>query len=320
MNKTILTLLLSALSTEVMASDIVFVHSYHLDYPWVKEYRDGFLATIKSNSIREYHMDTKRKKLEEFDKIADETWQLISEEQPKLLVIADDNALKLLGSKINHANIPVIFLGINANPRHYIKLNKKVSGALERPLLKRSVMMLKSILPDISKIKVLMDSNPTSYAILETSFDDKFNQNIAGTQIDIKLQKNFVDWKVSVTESKDQQYDAIIVANYAALSDKSGNNISLDEVSEWTSQNSTVPMFAFWSYSIGKGKAIGGLTISGTQQGIEAANKANQFFATGTLPSISTPSRGQFVFSEYELNRWDIKLPSNIDNKSILLD
>lgn len=320
MKKTLLALFISALSTQVMASDIVFIHSYHLDYPWVKEYRDGFLATIETNSIREYHMDTKRRKLEDFDTIADETWQLVTQEKPKLLVVADDNALKLLGSRINQANTPVIFLGINANPRHYIKLNKNVSGALERPLLKRSVLMLKSILPGISKIKVLMDSNPTSYAILETSFDDKFNQNIAGTQVDIKLQKDFTEWKASVRESNDQQYDAIIVANYAALSDKSGNNISLDEVSQWTSLHSTVPMFAFWSYSIGKGKAIGGLTISGTQQGIEAANKANKFFSTGTLPSISTPSRGKFVFSEHELNRWNIKLPSNIDNKSILLD
>ncbi len=300
-----------------MATDIVFVHSYHLEYPWVKEYRDGFLATIETHSISEYQMDTKRRPAGDFDQIANETWKFIADVNPKLLVVADDNALRLLGKRIQTDNTPLIFLGINANPRHYLKLGKNVSGALERPLLKRSVMMLNTILPEIKKIKVLMDSNPTSYAILETSFDDKFNQNISGTQVDIKLQKNYADWRSSVKQSESEEYDAIIVANYAALSNESGDNVSLNEVSEWTSANSPVPVFAFWAYSIGDGKAIGGLTISGTQQGIEAAKKANQFFVTGKLPSISTPARGTFLFSEHELNRWGIQLPENIDNKSI---
>ncbi|QFU25311.1 hypothetical protein FM038_012205 [Shewanella eurypsychrophilus] len=264
-------------------------------------------------------MDTKRQPIKKHVEIANEAWRVIEQESPKLILLADDNALRLLGPRIEQQQIPLVFLGINANPRHYIKLNKNISGTLERPLLKRSVMMLKSIMPGISRIKVLMDANPTSFAILETSFDDKFNQQIAATAVDTKLKRTFAEWKTSIKKSKQQGYDAIIVANYAALTDEQGNNVSLDEVSEWTSEHSPVPMFAFWGYSIGKGKAIGGLTISGTQQGIEAAKKVNHFFKTGKLPAISTPARGTFVFSEHELKRWAIELPKQIENKSTLL-
>ena len=165
-----------------------------------------------------------------------------------------------------------------------------------------------------------MDSNPTSYAILETSFDDKFHQNISGVKVDISLEKTFNDWKLNTSSLQDSGYDALIIANYAALTDGQQQNVSLDDVSEWTSKNSPVPMFAFWRYSIGKGKAIGGLIISGVQQGVEAAKIVNHYFVTGKLPSITTPVRGSLMFSEHELRRWNIKLKSKIISNSLLIE
>ena len=98
-----------------------------------------------------------------------------------------------------------------------------------------------------------------------------------------------------------------------------GNNVPLDEVSQWTSENSPVPVFSFWSYSIGIGKTIGGLTISGEQQGQEAAKLVNDYFSSGELGSIVTPARGRFIFSEHELQRWGIVLPPYILEKALLL-
>lgn len=313
-------LLFALFSSYSLATDIVFIHSYHTDYPWVKEYRGGFMDTIEAHSILEYEMDTKRQPSANFDKIAKQALAFIELEKPKLVVLADDNALKLLGPALIEQALPLVFLGINANPRHYIRLNKNVSGTLERPLLKRSILMLHELLPKMTNLKVLMDSNPTSYAILETSFDDKFHQTISGVKVDISLEKTFNDWKSSTRSLKDNHYDALIIANYAALTDDQKQNVSLDEVSEWTSKNTQVPLFAFWGYSIGKGKAIGGLIISGVQQGVEAAKKVNQYFLTGKLPAITTPVRGSLMFSEYELNRWNIEPKSTILSKSLMLE
>lgn len=307
-------------SSYSFATDIVFIHSYHTDYPWVKEYRGGFMDTIADHSILEYEMDTKRQPTIDFDKIAKQALAFIDMKKPKLVVLADDNALKLLGPTLVEQEVPLVFLGINANPRHYIRLNKNVSGTLERPLLKRSILMLHDLFPEMKKLKVLMDSNPTSYAILETSFDDKFHQKISGVEVEISLEKTFNDWKINTESLKDNHYDALIIANYAALTDDQKQNVSLDEVSEWTSKNTPVPLFAFWGYSIGKGKAIGGLIISGVQQGVDAAKKVNQYFMTGKLPAITTPVRGSLMFSEYELKRWDIEAKSKILNNSLILE
>jgi len=313
-------LLFCTLSEDAISADVAFIHSYHQGYPWFQEYREGFLSGIQGRSITEYEMDTKRKPSTEYEAIADQTWQFIQEQAPKIVVLADDNALKLLGPRVVEAQIPLIFLGINANPRHYIALDKNVSGSLERPLLKRSVFMLRQLMPDIDKVKVLMDRNPTSYAILETSFDDKFKQTIANIEVDITLEESFTEWKSTVEKTKENKYDAIIIANYAALSNKFCENVSLNKVSEWTSDKSPVPVFAFWSYSIGKGRAIGGLTISGIEQGLVAAEKVNHFFDKGVLPAISTPKRGTLVFSKHELERWNIVVPPALTKKSTFVD
>ena len=313
-------LLFCMFAEDAIAADVAFIHSYHQGYPWVQEYRDGFLSGVNGHSISEYEMDTKRKPATEYEAIANQTWQFIQEQQPKVVVLADDNALKLLGSRIVEAQIPLVFLGINANPRHYITLDKNVSGSLERPLLKRSVFMLRQLMPSIRKVKVLMDRNPTSYAILETSFDDKFKQTISDIEVDITLEESFHDWKATVAKTKENGYDAIIIANYAALTNRFCENVSLDKVSHWTSRTSPLPVFAFWSYSIGEGKAIGGLIINGTEQGLAAAEKVNHFFVKGTLPAISTPKRGTFMFSQHELDRWGIELPPTLLKKSTLVD
>ena len=62
--------LFALFSSYSFATDIVFIHSYHADYPWVKEYRGGFMATIDDHSILEYEMDTKRQPTGSFEKIA----------------------------------------------------------------------------------------------------------------------------------------------------------------------------------------------------------------------------------------------------------
>ena len=211
-------ILFSSLS---VASNVVFIHSYHSAYPWVQQYRMGFFKQIDKMKIYEYELDTKRKQDIEFTSIAINAWRFIEQKEADLVVLADDNALKLLGHKINEHNIPIVFLGINANPRTYLTLNKYISGAIERPLMKRSVSMLRKLLPDLKHVNVMMDNRATSHAILETSFSNKLEQTISGITVSSSLISDYNIWKQRVIDAKKSHYDAIIIANYAALKDES---------------------------------------------------------------------------------------------------
>jgi len=302
------------------AQGLVFIHSYHYAYPWVKEYRSGFKQHIANIDVHEFQMDTKRRPQSEFYAAAEEAWSFIVKNSPEMVVVADDNALRLLGPRLIEQQIPFFFLGINANPRNYIAITSNVSGVLERPLMKRSVYMISKVLPDVKRIQVLMDATPTSKAILETSFSNQLNQTITGIEVDTRLVARWEEWQALVIDAKKNGFDAVIIANYAALKDTQGTHYTLDHVSEWTSDNSSVPLFAFWSYSVGVKKAVGGLSISAFDQGAVVAKLINQYLVDGVMPMIATPERGAFVFSKTELERWQLSLPSEIKNKAVIFE
>ncbi|USD66655.1 hypothetical protein J4N39_06640 [Vibrio sp. SCSIO 43136] len=308
------------LSQQVLAKNLVFIHSYHFEYPWVGEYRIGFLNSIDEVTIHDFQMDTKRKPASEFEAIADQAWKFIESKNADLVLLADDNALKFLGPRLVSKEIPFIFLGINANPRNYIPITSVSSGVLERPLLKRSVFMVNKVIPGVKRVLVLMDSAHTSNAIIETAFNNKMKQDVLGIYVETRKTEDFATWQREIVDSEANGFDAVIIANYAALSDVHGQNVSLDDVSEWTSKNTPLPLFAFWSYSVGENKAVGGLSISALEQGITAAEQANEFLRSGTMPPIITPKRGAFIFSRSELAKWGLELPEDILSKAVLKD
>lgn len=320
MFKWVLCVCMAVFISHTQARNVVFVHSYHFGYPWVKDYRSGFLETIDEMKIQEFQMDTKRRDPKEFEAIAEQAWSFVIKNSPDVVVVSDDNALRYLGPRLIEQRIPFFFMGVNANPRNYIPITDTVSGVLERPLVRRSVYMIGKVLPNAKRIRVLMDSTVTSTAILETSFGNKLNQTVTGIEVDTQLVESWEQWQQLIFDAKSEGYDAVVVANYAGLKDKDGRHYHMDRVSEWTSENSELPLFAFWAYSVGKKKAVGGLSISATQQGIVAAQLVNQYFQDHTMPMITTPEKGAFVFSQSELDRWNLHLPAEIHSKARMLD
>jgi len=307
-------------STLANANKVILVHSYHHDYPWVGEYRSGFVNTLEKAQLLEYDMDTKRQPFEKFPLITRNTLEFIDKHLPDVVVLADDNALNMLGSALIKKKIPIVFLGINNNPRQYIPLGKHVTGVLERPLIKRSIASLKKIDPNLIKVKVVTDATVTSNAIIETVFQNNRSQDIQGIQVDIISTRTLGDWKNEVLISKNQGYQALFMAVYARLEQVNTQHQGVDEISQWTSTNSPIPVYGFWAFSVAKDKAIGGLLISGFHQGIEAASKVNFFLKNGYFTRISTPQRGQYIFSQHQLKRWNITLPKMILDQAILID
>ncbi len=80
--------------------------------------------------------------------------------------------------------------------------------------------------------------------------------------------------------AKKEGYGAIILGLYHTLVDDRGRHVDDEQVARWTSKHSPVPVFGFWDFSVGKGLAMGGLTLDSEPQGREAANS---FAASSTV-------------------------------------
>lgn len=304
-------------------SRVLLIESYHSEYQWDKELLKGFKTSLQGQvELLTFQMDTKRLKKDQYSNRADLAWQYYKECTPDIVVLTDDNALKYLGPRFLETKTPVVYTGINENPRKYIALNKNITGVLERPLYKRTIKYLKDILYiGEGKILILLDKGTTTQAFKNSVFSSADSMVISGVQTDIKLLSSFARWMEVVETAQDSGYKAIVIGLYHRIFED-GNYIDSEKVLEWTSVNTPVPLFAFWGMSVGKGKAIGGMVLDGEKQGMAAGKMVLEILGGVPVQNIRPviPDQGKFVFSRYELNRWKIRLPYNIKKHSKIIE
>ncbi|MFY2507411.1 ABC transporter substrate-binding protein [Vibrio pectenicida] len=311
-------LLLLAVSS-VKAEKVLLIESYHAEYPWDVSYIKGIKDTMSSSAeLHSFQMDTKRVPVEQFEAKANEAFEYYQQIKPSIVVLGDDNALKYMLPKLYQEPISIVFLGINSNPRSLLKKYKgqaKVTGVLELPLFVKNIRDLSQMLPKKKhKFRVMFDSGVTSqeaakhikkqYVLIEKNLKVEAEILLIGTQ---------EEWQEKVTSAKDDGVSVIIVGLYHTLVDKGGNSVPASEVLSWTNENSQTPLFAFWDFAVGEGKASGGVVLFGESQGKQAAGLVNEILAgkdANNLP-VAIGEQGRAIYSEKELQRWGLTPPAH---------
>ncbi|WED23978.1 hypothetical protein L3Q72_22370 [Vibrio sp. JC009] len=310
---------------QLVAKSIFVVDSYHAGFVWTEKCRQGFDENIYPRYKVTYHeMDTKRIHPDQFAERADSIWQKIIAEKPDLVVTMDDNALMLLGQRIADAGFPLVFMGVNNNPRSYFEdgeIPPKVTGIMEHPLLKQNIVIISKLLPMKNhRVLLMTDKGTTSNSYIDLVLKAKSSVTIEGINVDIVQFSDYPKWQEKVRSLSPDMYDALIIGSYAAMKNGKNQPVSSKAISKWTSANSAVPMFTFWFHDAGKGKAVGGNVISGHIHGASAASAANIILKSGKIPYLKSPRDGQLLFSKSELSRWDISLPDYIKNRCLLIE
>ncbi len=300
--------------------DILIIESYNQEYGWDASYIEGIRQVLgQKYKLHFFEMDTKRLPPTKFSKRAEMAWGLFKQIKPELLIIGDDNALKYLSKEIVKITTPVVYLGINNNPRNYqVTGFKHISGVLERPLLKRSITFINEF-HKIKKVLVMFDSSTTAKVTKAEVFNNKDSLILDGIQVDIRMIGKLDKWQKAVSSAKQDGYDAIIVGLYHNLVDSSGKHVKADRVLKWTSQNTPIPPFSFWSFSVGPDKTIGGYVCFGMAQGRAAAKMALKFLKRENKGIIRPEfvRTGHFFFSKSQLKKWKLILPAIFESKAI---
>ena len=305
--------------------DILVIESYNKEFSWDASYKAGLASILSEHyDLHFFEMDTKRRPDSEYEQRADLAWAAYKELQPCLVILGDDNALKYLEQRFTGTSTPVVYLGINNNPRAYaIHGAENMTGVLERPLIKRNIAFLKKILPhNTDSILVLFDSGTTSQVIKSEVFDEMDTIYLTGMKVDIRLIGKFSEWQQSVRTAAEQGYDALVVGLYQTLVDDAGNHIPEEQVLSWTTAHTDIPPFALWDFTVGQGKTIGGYVLHGYEQGVTAAQLAMKILE-GVKPITIAPvtaPKGKFLFSRSALRQWKLKLPPEIEEAADFID
>ncbi|MGE4421525.1 MAG: ABC transporter substrate-binding protein [Pseudodesulfovibrio sp.] len=295
---------------------VMVINSYHAEHPWVRAHNAALLEKLAGKArVTCFDLDTKRIPRSQYPEAAERAWRAVLADRPDVVVLTDDNAVRLLGRRVMDSGIPLVFLGVNQNPRKYLGDMESATGVLERPLFKRSLLYLQDILgPSLKRCLILFDRGDTSLVIRETTFKNQTSLRLGNTDVDILFLETFAEWREAILSARKKNYDVIFAGLYHSFNDEAGEHIPSDEVLTWSSANSPVPLFGYWDFAVGKGRAVGGLVNSGRPQGEAAAELVLKILAgerPGCLYPV-IPKDGQFVFSRYELQRWGILVPLDI--------
>lgn len=303
---------------------VLLINSYHTAYNWVLRYSTAFAEEVgDAATVYTYDMDTKRLPDAMFNERARSALAGIDRLKPDVIVTGDDNALSLLGQDITNRGYPLVYLGINNNPREYLKDTSKATGVLERPLLKRSLIFLREIIgKEFDRCLVLFDVSTTSSVIRTTVFKNKGHIVVGDIEVSLRRTNDWTEWRNIVLKAKQEGYDAIILGLYHRLKNDAGEVVPSGEVLRWTSANTPIPPFGFWANNIGFDRAVGGLVLAPEPQGRTAADMVKKILNGAEINTILPviAEQGQFLFSQIGLERWDIDLPEGIREQAQFID
>ncbi len=266
---------------------ILHVMSYHSPWEWTDKQLQGFEDALGGLDVQYkiFQMDTKRNSSKQWiQKVTAQAKELIDTWKPDLVYTNDDNAQLYIVKDYVNTDIPFVFSAVNAEPEEYgFAGSKNVTGVLERVHFVQTVRLLKQLVPTVRKIAIITDPGKMWVPIIET-----MKQNESELPQDVKITgyyviNTFEQYKKTVNDCGGK-VDALGMLGVFEFKDENGNNVPLEQVQQWTVENSTLPDFTFWKDRVDKG-TLCAVTVSGYAQGEAAGKIAKGILLKGRSPA-----------------------------------
>ncbi len=301
------------------AGIVLAIHSYHTDLAWTAQCMRALDNVLAGNhAVSHVFMDTKRIPESEFQARADAAMERFRELAPDLVILSDDNALRLLGPPLARTGTPVVYMGINNNPRSYFDaIPPQVTGVIERVPLFPWTRYLREIVPGPSNMLVLMDDSLTTRAIIDVTFGERKTITFGGRIVTYKVAADWDEWRWTVLHSR--SYGLIVMPVFHSLEDGAGRHVPVEKVVRWTSANSPVPVFANQDYAVTDEGVVGAYVLRGESHARVAALMAKDILEgknVRDLPVVNDQN-GTFVFNKKQLARFGLTLPEEIGKLAV---
>ena len=306
---------------------ILVVHSYHRTMPWVQDYTRGIRHCLLKHkdikfTIRHFYMDTKRhpefaeEKGREAHKVF-ETWK------PDSVIACDDNAQKyfVVPYLKNKTSVPVIFLGVNAEPEEYGYPATNVTGVLERNHVVMSLRLLQRLRPGCRRIAVINDASPTGLILTERIRKALSVPSASDIEIIGYFNTNsFDEWK-ELIKGFQKKADGIYFITYFTFLDSQGRHVPVLEALKWLILNSRIPEATNTMDTVRNG-ALCSIAIDGFVSGEDAAELLVKVFHGARIPDVplTKTERGLRLMNRSRAKMLKIEIPPYLISGTIFFD
>ena len=295
---------------------ILHIMSYHSPWKWTDDQLNGFKDALNGLDVeyKIFQMDTKRKSSEEWkQEVGRQARELIDTWKPDLVYTNDDNAQEYVTKYYINSDIPFVFSAVNAEPRTYgFTESTNIAGVLEQEHFIESLSLLKKIVPNVKKIAVIFDDDPTWPGVIER-MKEKLHLLPDVEFMSWDTIYTFEEYKQRINELQNEA-DAIALIGIFTFKDENEENVPYQKVLEWTAENSNLPDFSFWEDRISYG-TLCTMTVSGYEQGLAAGKIARGILVEGKSPSnysFEPTLKGEPVVSLARANKLGISIKSNV--------
>ncbi len=302
--------------------NILLLHSYHHGYEWTHSITMSMEAILTREvpdaELYVEEMDTKRHPPAQlFPKLQDFYSQKYAGYHFDVILCSDDNALDFLltyGDDL-FPNAPVVFCGINNFHDGWLAGHHNYTGTVQAIDYAGTLELALALHPATRQVALVGDRSPSALANL---------QQLREIAPDFNNRVNFTEL---VGLSSTQLKDALIAlpaetivlgCNFFKAAE--GRYYTVTESNTLISQNTKGPVYVFGDDKI-KAGVVGGLVVSGQQQGETAAALALRILRgeQATAIPVVRASPNVYMFDYQVLKRFNLA-PNKLPQGSILLN
>ena len=304
------------------SQSILIVHSYHQGFRWTDSIMEGMLDVLQKEApdadIHAEYLDAKRLPLEIFSPFLDETLRRkFSRITPSVILVSDDAALDLMLTlrDKHYPGVPLVFCGVNNFSDERLAGHMAVTGVTEDFDIKGTVEIALQLHPNAKHMAVISDSTETG---------EINRQRFLQAAPEFSDRVDIIELFDLSTEELSSQLKSIpedsFILNLSFFRDRLGQSYSTREGNHIVASLSDLPIYSCWDYFL-DGNAVGGLVVSGRQQGEESASMAARVLKgleAKDIP-ILRESPNAYMFDYKVMQRFGIK-ESSLPKGSIVLN
>lgn len=296
---------------------IFVLHSYDLDYSWVRDINEGLNRVLKNRpyNIRYFYMNTKRNPGTEYkERTGESVTRMIREWNPDVLIAVDDDAQKFAAVNfIDDPKVRIVYTGVNAFAADYgYDRAKNATGMLERLPFRAFKEVFLQMLP-VSRRRVMhvADSSSTSvYIQKEVEALDWSPLFLTETVLCDTVQ----DWDRAI-ERANNEADILFITHYHTIKDKNGVVIEPRKIIERTEPRLRIPAIGSWGFYVEDGGMMA-VAVSPYEQGETAARMALKIIEDRVTPTdipVQTSHLFLIYIREANLKRLNLEVPGLIE-------
>ena len=288
----IISALVAFIGTNLSKPRVLILHSYDLDYTWVRDVNVGLNRVLRGKpyNVRWHYMDTKRNPGNEFRERAGLlARRIIDDWQPDLIIAVDDDAQKyaVMHYALDERTVKtakhktqIVFVGLNGESKPYgYDTAVNATGIFER----KQWTAVKNLIDQAVRPRVPADRPVRIAYVGDTSGsvkeDTKFLDAFDWAPFKLtrsKLVTTYDEWKAEVQRAN-QEADVLITTNYRRIQETATDTrrmVEPAEIVKWTEDNTPkIPIIGTNGFYVEDGGMIA-LATSPFEQGDIGARMA----------------------------------------------